>query len=948
MKALILYVEKWYIIGTVCSDDNTIVPINLENHEDRVWLYFFINQSRDEVSFSINYKDKAFEDRGNTYITDIFSKLPESACRTYRLGSHEIEMKNIFRDAGVFAAYKKMFETESPIDTYISFSEDIGIISRRIFSDAMKDEGFNIKSSVVPIERLVLDYFYSTNQLHQDTDVLILKALNENLHYSVYHQQDGNCVLREDHTLKGLGVDFRYRAVIEWVINRINDVNHILCNDNEKDEERLYFGRYVEEWVKKIDDNSPFQPIDLGLISFSKQPNNKEHVCVEKSKIEKETERTIGDVMNKVCSIIPECNLTNGEIGKVIFIGSTFRNSQFLGALQARLGIEEGSVLNIDNDSLLPQIISSYINLSILEDEQKKFNKASDLAMEKASAEMKRAEEERKAQEEEAQKVENQTALNAANRKYKENIRNAEDMVAKGDWQSALDYYTNANGIKANEPEILQKMEAMRQNIAADNQRAENYNKAIIAAKQAATEKDWDGVLRYAQIAIDNNPDSIVAKKYIGDAKREKKNVERIKSFMTRADVFFAQKDYGHALEELKKAKGIDENFEGLKDKIKETEDAAESQKKELGLLIAQLDKAESDHDYTTAINICNQVIVLTHDSKWNGKVAILESNRDKALLNQKSIEEYYAKLNNAKSEKRWDDVIHFCDFVLALNENEENAKKEKIEASSQKELCQKIESLISDKEKAKFDHNYKEAISICERLMQIDKDNTSTWADEINSINDVLNKEKESLRTIQNSFDTAFEKQEWGNVVQLFNKESILRENKDNVKKVQTAKRLLKFGTSSNVLNSATNSIPSTDQDATCDNINDENQGETKSEENVKKPVHPKLSSNATKKNISRIGESTPHKENKIIAPMKKKEESSKVKKSTSNVEETKPQKTSDVNMKKGNKIDNQVYPTTKSAKPIKQVSIATEKPDSPATTSAKKPYRIPKRLQK
>ena len=50
MKRLTLYIDKWYIIGAVCTDGipHLICP---SNKEDRFWLYFYEDVINDEVVY---------------------------------------------------------------------------------------------------------------------------------------------------------------------------------------------------------------------------------------------------------------------------------------------------------------------------------------------------------------------------------------------------------------------------------------------------------------------------------------------------------------------------------------------------------------------------------------------------------------------------------------------------------------------------------------------------------------------------------------------------------------------------------------------------------------------------------------------------------------------------------------------------------------------------------
>ena len=55
MKALTLYVDKWYIIGAVCTDG---VPrlIRPKTGEECFWLYFYEDTANDDIVYGKDNK----------------------------------------------------------------------------------------------------------------------------------------------------------------------------------------------------------------------------------------------------------------------------------------------------------------------------------------------------------------------------------------------------------------------------------------------------------------------------------------------------------------------------------------------------------------------------------------------------------------------------------------------------------------------------------------------------------------------------------------------------------------------------------------------------------------------------------------------------------------------------------------------------------------------------
>ena len=79
MKALTLYIDKWYIIAAVCNDG---VPslITPPNREDRFWLYFYEDISNNEVVYGKDNQSH-FRNGEAHYIGDVFGKIDNPFCR---------------------------------------------------------------------------------------------------------------------------------------------------------------------------------------------------------------------------------------------------------------------------------------------------------------------------------------------------------------------------------------------------------------------------------------------------------------------------------------------------------------------------------------------------------------------------------------------------------------------------------------------------------------------------------------------------------------------------------------------------------------------------------------------------------------------------------------------------------------------------------------------------
>ena len=188
MKALTLYIDKWYIIGAVCTDG---VPrlITLSNHEDRFWLFFY----EDTYNNSIVYgKDNQSHYRNGEahYIGDVFSLITDPDRRFSRYNGRGEELKTIFQASGIFDTLRSAVDAEGEIETYISFSPDIPGPARLVFFEELKSNGFNVIGSQARIGFLALEHNRRHEKLQDDGYYLVLNACNENLHYILYKRED--------------------------------------------------------------------------------------------------------------------------------------------------------------------------------------------------------------------------------------------------------------------------------------------------------------------------------------------------------------------------------------------------------------------------------------------------------------------------------------------------------------------------------------------------------------------------------------------------------------------------------------------------------------------------------------------------------------------------------------------------------------------------------------
>lgn len=107
MRILSLYIDKWYIVGTIMDGANR-TPLSLSNAEDRIWLYFYSNSTTNAVKYSISYKDEALAGEKG-YYADVFELLPDYKEYHYEKYGARKKMSEIFTDAEIFSDIRKSY-----------------------------------------------------------------------------------------------------------------------------------------------------------------------------------------------------------------------------------------------------------------------------------------------------------------------------------------------------------------------------------------------------------------------------------------------------------------------------------------------------------------------------------------------------------------------------------------------------------------------------------------------------------------------------------------------------------------------------------------------------------------------------------------------------------------------------------------------------------------------
>ena len=682
MKSLALYIDKWYIVGAV-NTDNVTRLVNLPNHEERIWLYFYEDVANNEISYGKGFQSK-FRNNEPHYYGDVFSLITQSSSK-YIMFKRPQPMKGIFKSSKIFDDLRKDMDEDGNITTYISFSRDISLASRFLFIEELKSEGFVVQESVARICHLALEYAAKKNNYTEDGYYLVLNACNENLHYALYQKTVDLFNREKEDVLEGLGTDVRSRALIEYVVDNINEREYFLKTKEEREFEYLRMNQFVDDWLVKLSSAKSYIPLQLTNVTFSRDPFKSYPVQVKKSKIDERTDKIVKDIISVIVRFVKDADVSHEQIKGILFLGNTFTNIQFKKELYGYYNLDDNKMIGY-KDSDLSSLVSAYTFIDCSQ-----FSAAQNVMRGNAAAELRRiknAEEEAAAMERAKEEADAKAAIERetteAERKFKDAVDMGYDAECNHDYDKMEEFFNIALTLRPNDVDVKQKHEEALRKKAESLVQQNHYKEKIQQAKAAYDENDYETGKFKAEEALSFMSDSKEALRIKEDSTRRIKSQKDLEKYLTRTDLFIAQKAYKEASEELQKAKLLDVDYKEIierEDRIKQEQQAANSKIEEL---VNRLNSALDECQFDDAIAICNELIDVdfSNSRKWSARISDINIKKDRAEEERKHWEKLVRDIDSAQWLEDWGRIITLCKEALDIKEQPEiRIKLEKAEA---------------------------------------------------------------------------------------------------------------------------------------------------------------------------------------------------------------------------------------------------------------------------
>lgn len=670
MKSLTLYIDKWYIVGAINTDGVTRL-VNLPNREDRIWLYFHEDVANDEISYGKGFQGK-FRNNEPHYYGDVFSLITKSSAK-YTMFKRSQPMKGIFKASKIFDDIRNDISEDGNITTYISFSKDISLASRLLFIDELKEERFIVKESVARICHLALEYAAKKNNFNENGYYIVLNACNENLHYSLYQKAEDLFNREKENVLEGLGTDVRSRALIEYVVDNINEREQFLKTKEERESEYLRMNQFVDDWLVKISTARSFIPVQLTDVTFSHDPYKDYSVQVKKIKIDERTDKIVKDIINVIVRFVKDANVSHEQIKGILFLGNTFTNIHFKKELSGFYNLDDSKIVSY-KDSDLSSIVSAYTFIDCSQ-----FSATQNAMRGNAEAELRRiknAEEEaaamKRAKEEADAIAAVEREATEAERKFKNAMNMGYDAEREHDYNKMEDFFKIALTLRSDDEEAKQKHEDALRKKAELSVQQSHYKEKIKQAKAAYDENDYETAKFKAEEALSFMPDSEAALRIKEDSTRRIKSQKELERYLNRADLFIVQKAFSEASQELQKAKLLDVDYKEInerEDRIKKEQKAAKIKIEELS---NQLNSALDNDCFDDALKYCNELIEIdfANSRKWNTRISDINIKKERATEQQKRWQELVRNIDSALLSEDWEKLHSICKEALKIRED--------------------------------------------------------------------------------------------------------------------------------------------------------------------------------------------------------------------------------------------------------------------------------------
>ena len=350
MHVLCIYIDRWHLTGALVSDE-VVRPL-----EDQYWFYFRENIETGRVEYGKS-NETNFQNREEHYIGDIFSLLTDPR-ETFSQYGHQVEIKKILAASGMLDDLAESTGIEGEIDTFISFAEEVSYAARSVLIEAIEDHRFVVKEKVARIEHLLLENAKKNGKIAAEGHYFVLNAATHDLRYSIYLHSGDYFVEEKAANLPGLGTDPRGRALVEAIVEKMNQRLGMLFKQIEIEYESMRLSRqYLGGWLTKVANTPENRPVTFSNVSFSIAPYNQVNVTILVKDINKRTQSIVSQIVQEVARFVGA--MARIDLKGVLFLGDVFSNQNFVHEILSCFSVDNSHLFKFRNTDI-PVIVSMY------------------------------------------------------------------------------------------------------------------------------------------------------------------------------------------------------------------------------------------------------------------------------------------------------------------------------------------------------------------------------------------------------------------------------------------------------------------------------------------------------------------------------------------------------------------------------------------------------------
>jgi len=332
MSYLVLHIDVEFIVGAVCADNGTSLPIT-HGAEELLWLYFHNNPHQNTISFGKDNKAH-FNNSEVNYYGKFFENI-EKEIETFTLRGIDHPIIALLKESGLLETIQNTYQSitfnvTDSIPTLMSFSSSIGDNAKQKMVDYLKKHGFLIDSYTIPIAELTCHHALNQRGLNvaNGSVAIFIEASNATLHLIKLTLSDNYFLKDERKTIsyRGKGLDPRKRALVRFIVNEVNKATGVLSSDNEKEDEIERLEQKADDWLTRLDLQTRNMPLRIPSVSFAKAPNMMRDVLVRKNDLDSDTGQYTRDLIDIFDAFRNEN--VQGDVAAVFLLGNCFQSDR--------------------------------------------------------------------------------------------------------------------------------------------------------------------------------------------------------------------------------------------------------------------------------------------------------------------------------------------------------------------------------------------------------------------------------------------------------------------------------------------------------------------------------------------------------------------------------------------------------------------------------------------